>query len=205
MHFRYDDRRVNTSIAPLRLAVICASTRDGRFGPTVANWIAEKARHHPSFQAGYIDLAEYPLPLHLSRREGAEGTAQLAKVTARLRIADAFLVVTPEYNHSFPAPLKNLIDWHHSEWQAKPIGFTSYGGMSGGLRAIEQLRLVFAELHAVTTRDVVSFHGVWSQFDDAGRLVDSRDAETAAKTMLDELAWWGSALRTAREHSPYAW
>nr|WP_199340736.1 NAD(P)H-dependent oxidoreductase [Mycobacteroides chelonae] len=189
----------------MRLAVICASTRDGRFGPTVANWIAEKARHHPSFHAGYIDLAEYPLPLHLSRRPGADDTAHLAKMTARLRIADAFLVVTPEYNHSFPAPLKNLIDWHHSEWQAKPVGFTSYGGMSGGLRAIEQLRLVFAELHAVTTRDVVSFHGVWSQFDDAGQLVDSRDAETAAKTMLDELAWWGSALRTAREHSPYAW
>lgn len=104
MHFRYDDWRVNTSTTPLRLAVICASTRDGRFGPTVANWIAQSARTHPAFDVGYIDLADYPLPLHLSKRPGTQDTAQLARVTARLRIADAFLVVTPEYNHSFPRP-----------------------------------------------------------------------------------------------------
>ena len=85
-------------------------------------------------------------------------------MTPRLAAADAFVVVTPEYNHSYPAPVKTLIDWHFTEWQAKPVGFVSYGGMSGGLRAVEHLRGVFAELHAVTVRDTVSFHGAWDRF-----------------------------------------
>jgi len=109
----------------------------------------------------------------------------------------------PEYNHSFPAPLKNAIDWHFKEWQAKPIGFVSYGGISGGLRAVEQLRQVFAELHAVTVRDTASFHGVWAQFDSDGRPKDPGVCERAAKSMLDQLAWWGDALREARTRRPY--
>ena len=70
--------------------------------------------------------------------------------------------MTPEYNHSFPAALKNVIDWHGPQWHVKPVGFVSYGGISGGLRAVEQLRLVFAELHAVGIRDTVSFHSAWN-------------------------------------------
>lgn len=189
----------------LRLAVICASTRQGRFGPTVARWFAERARQHGGFDVGYLDLVEHPLPLNLSRNLDTADAQALAAVTTRLRLADAFVVVTPEYNHSFPAPLKNLIDWHHDEWHAKPVGFVSYGGMAGGLRAVEHLRQVFAELHAVTVRDTVSFHGVWGQFDESGQLNDSGDAETAAKIMCDQLAWWASALRTARETTPYSW
>jgi hypothetical protein len=73
--------------------------------------------------------------------------------------ADAFVVVTPEYNHSYPASLKHAIDMAHGEWNTKPVAFVSYGGISGGLRAVEALRLVFAELHATTIRDTVSFHG----------------------------------------------
>ena len=87
-----------------------------------------------------------------------------------LGLADAFVVVTPEYNHGYPAPLKELIDSVNAEWQAKPVAFVSYGGVSGGLRAVEQLRLVFAELHAVTIRDSVSFPGAWEQFDESGVL-----------------------------------
>jgi NAD(P)H-dependent FMN reductase len=113
------------------------------------------------------------------------------------------VVVTPEYNHSFPASLKNLIDWHYTQWRAKPVGFVSYGGVAGGLRAVEHLRTVFAELHAVTTRDVVSFHTAWEQFDDSGKPVDPVGPATAAKTMLDQLAWWGLALRQARAERPY--
>lgn len=191
------------STVPLRVVVICASTRDGRFGPTVAEWIASQARAHQSFGVDYLDLADHPLPLHLSGNPNDEDAQLLAAVTPRLEAADAFIVVTPEYNHSFPAALKNLIDWHFTQWQAKPVCFTSYGGMAGGLRSVEHLRAVFTELHAVTTRDVVSFHNVWGQFDDSGQLIDARDASVAAKTMLDRLAWWGSALRTARQQTPY--
>lgn len=85
----------------------------------------------------------------------------------RIAAADAVLIVTPEYNHSFPGPLKTSIDSLRDEWKAKPVGFVSYGGIGGGLRAVEALRLVFAELHAVTVRDTVSFHNPWSRFEQA--------------------------------------
>jgi NAD(P)H-dependent FMN reductase len=96
------------------------------------------------------------------------------------------------------------IDWHFTEWQAKPIGFVSYGGRGGGLRAIEQLRLVFAELHAVTVRDSVSFDRHWERFDDAGALSDAEEPDAAAKVLLDQLAWWARALHEARTARPYA-
>lgn len=113
------------------------------------------------------------------------------------------LVVTPEYNHSFPAVLKNAIDLFREEWRAKPVGFVSYGGQGGGLRAVEQLRLVFAELHAMTVRDSVSFHGAAAVFD-GGRPVDAAISHSAGVNMLEQLEWWGSALRSAREARPYA-
>lgn len=111
-------------------------------------------------------------------------------------------MVTPEYNHSYPGTLKNLIDLHHTQWQAKPVGFVSYGGISGGLRAVEHLRPVFAELHAVTVRDSVAFPNPWPRFDPTGTLLDPDAAETAAATMLDQLTWWAEALRTARATHP---
>src|SRR5689334_20020364 len=142
----------------LRLAVIVGSTRDGRFGPVVASWFAGLARQREDLAVSVVDLADTPLPAHLSGRPTPEDAALLAALTPKLAEADAFVVVTPEYNHSYPAPLKNAIDWHFTQWQAKPVGFVSYGGVSGGLRAVEHLRQVFAELHAVTVRDTVSFH-----------------------------------------------
>lgn len=112
-------------------------------------------------------------------------------------------MITPEYNHGYPASLKLAIDSVHPEWKAKPVGFVSYGGMAGGLRAVEQLRLVFAELHMVTIRDVVSFHMAPAQFDNNGRPLDDA-ANIAAKTMFDELIWWAQVLRHARATSPYS-
>lgn len=90
------------------------------------------------------------------------------------------------------------------QWKAKPIAFVSYGGISGGLRAVEQLRQVFAELHATTIRDTVSLAMAHGLFDDAGELREPAGPEAAAKTMLDELAWWAHALRSARAAHPYA-
>jgi NAD(P)H-dependent FMN reductase len=181
------------------LSIIIGSTRQGRFAPTVANWFAGEARQRDDMTVDVIDLAEARLPDVLSERPGPE----VAVITPRLAGADAFVVVTPEYNHSFPAPLKTAIDWHFKEWRAKPVGFVSYGGMSGGLRAVEQLRQVFAELHAVTVRDTVSFHGAWTQFDSEGLPKDSGRYERMARSMLDQLAWWGYALREARTERPY--
>src|SRR5438034_9745310 len=112
----------------LHLAIIIGSTRKGRFAPTVAGWFAGQAERRDDMAVDVIDLAGAQLPDVLSDKPGP----QVAAVTPRLAAADAFVVVTPEYNHSFPAPLKNAIDWHFKEWQAKPVGFVSYGAWAEG-------------------------------------------------------------------------
>ena len=109
----------------------------------------------------------------------------------------------PEYNHSFPAPLKAIIDAAKSEWEAKPVAFVSYGGISGGLRAVEQLRGVFAELHAVGIRDQVSFAFARSAFDPAGKPRDGEAVGQAFDVMFDRLSWWAEALSSARAERPY--
>ncbi|MFF1507573.1 NADPH-dependent FMN reductase [Streptomyces sp. NPDC058326] len=191
---------------PLHLAVIQGSTREGRLGPTVAKWLLTHAAARPELTTDLIDLAETPLPTvfpHLGQApERTEDRARLAAVSPRLAAADAFVVVTPEYNHSYPASLKNAIDWHNKEWHAKPVGFVAYGGFSGGLRAVEHLRGVFAELHAVTVREAVGLQGVWGRFDANGQAVDPA-ADAAAKSMLEQLTWWAEALREARARKPY--
>lgn len=188
----------------LRLAVIVGSTRDGRFGPTVASWFADLARLRDDLAVDVVDLVETPLPAVLPGHDGpSPGDAALfGAITPRLAAADAFVVVTPEYNHSFPGALKNLIDAHYGEWRAKPVGFVAYGGLSGGLRAVEALRVVFAELHAVTVRDTVSFHGAAGVFDGPAPR-DAAGAGAAAKTLLDQVVWWGRALRDAKAVRPY--
>ncbi|MER6824778.1 NAD(P)H-dependent oxidoreductase [Streptosporangium sp. NPDC000563] len=190
----------------IRLAVIVGSVREGRLGPTVAEWFAGRARRHESMDVDVVDLAETPLPMVMPRfgaAPAAEAARALGMLTSRLARADAFAVVTPEYNHSFPASLKNAIDWHDRQWHAKPVGFISYGGVSGGLRAVEQLRLVFAELHAVTIRDTVSFHGARRNFDDKGEPIDPQGCDGAAKVLLDQLTWWARTLREGRTARPY--
>jgi NAD(P)H-dependent FMN reductase len=189
---------------PIRLAMIVGSVREGRFGPTVANWFAGQAAGRDELSIDIVDLAEAPLSLAMAA-VGTKPAPDTARALApRLDAADAFVVVTPEYNHSFPAALKNAIDHHNAQWHAKPVGFVSYGGISGGLRAVEQLRVVFAELHTVTIRETVSFHNAWSQFDDQGMPVSPAGCNGAAKALLDQLTWWAQALRAARAVRPYA-
>ncbi|MFE2043497.1 NADPH-dependent FMN reductase [Streptomyces sp. NPDC059477] len=192
----------STIPAPLDVIVVVGSNRHGRFGPVVADWLLDRIHAHEELSPQVVDVAEVPLPMTMNPTPQA--TAALADVTPRLAAADAFVVLTPEYNHSFPAGLKNLIDWHYGEWRAKPVALVSYGGRSGGLRAVEQLRQVFAELHAVTLRDTVSFHHAGAAFDDAGRLKDPATSDAAAKAMLDQLVWWGRTLKEGRERRPYA-
>ncbi|MEU5819929.1 NAD(P)H-dependent oxidoreductase [Streptomyces sp. NPDC047803] len=192
-----------TEDAPLKVAVILASNREGRFAPVIADWFLAHADGHPAIGTEVVDVAALDLPTALAYRLEPGARELLADVSARLDGADAFVVVTPEYNHSYPAPLKNLIDWHRAEWQAKPVAFVSYGGVSGGLRAVEHLRQVFAELHTVSIRDTVSFHNAGAQFDDEGRHRDPAGPDAAVKTLLDQLVWWGRALRDAKRAHPY--
>ncbi|WP_030759040.1 NADPH-dependent FMN reductase [Streptomyces griseus] len=189
--------------APLTLALVVASDREGRFAPVVADWFRTRVAERPDFELTVVDLAEVSLPTVLSHDPAPEVRAELARVTPVLEAADAYVVLTPEYNHSFPASLKNLVDRHYTEWRAKPVGFVSYGGVSGGIRAVEQLRQVYAEMHAVTVRDGVVLPNVHGQFED-GVLKDPAGPEAGAKLMLDQLAWWGRALKDAKAVRPYA-
>ncbi|MFI1012855.1 NADPH-dependent FMN reductase [Streptomyces sp. NPDC020965] len=200
---RENPRTTPAPTTPLKLAVILSSNRQGRFGPVIGDWFLEHARQSADFDVELIDLAEEDLPTALTSTPAPSVADSLGRVTPALAAADAFVVITPEYNHSFPASIKSLIDWHFSEWRAKPIGFVSYGGVSGGLRAVEQLRQVFAEMHAATIRDTVSFHNPHGDFDDQGRHADPAACDAAATSMLGQLAWWGLALRDARAVRPY--
>ncbi|MGY1836354.1 NADPH-dependent FMN reductase [Blastococcus sp. SYSU DS0510] len=184
--------------SPLRVAVLIGSDRPGRFAPTVADWVLNHVRSRADIDLDLIDLAETPLPPHHEWQHPAA-----VQLRGRIGAADAFLVITPEYNHGYPAVLKHAVDLAYHEWFTKPVAFVSYGGVAGGLRAVEQLRQVFAELHAVTIRDTVSFAGPESAFDAAGTPTDP-DAEPALEVLLDRLAWWGTALREARAKEVYA-
>ncbi|HZP29504.1 MAG TPA: NAD(P)H-dependent oxidoreductase [Acidimicrobiia bacterium] len=178
----------------LRLGVVIGSTREGRFADVVARWFLGQVRRRDDVEVDVIDLAAVDLPTVHPR----ERTAPLLAYLDRIARADAFVVITPEYNHGYPGPLKHAIDLAYEEWRAKPAGFVSYGGLGGGLRAVEQLRQVFAELHVVTVRDTVSFHLAHQQFDERGEPRDAAAVNAAAAVLLDQLVWWGRALRAAR-------
>ncbi|MFF5205084.1 NADPH-dependent FMN reductase [Streptosporangium sp. NPDC000396] len=186
----------------LDIAVIIASTGNGRLGGTVGRWFLGQAGLRDDLNLDVIDLGQTPLPPLQPTRSGHTGD-ETRRLATRIGDADGFVVITPEYNHGYPAALKLAIDSVRHEWAAKPVGFVSYGGRSGGLRAVEQLRLVFAELHVVSLRDTVSFHRAHGQFDEAGEPAEPDGANGAAKVMLDQLVWWGTTLREARAARPY--
>jgi NAD(P)H-dependent FMN reductase len=185
---------------PVRVAVIIGSTRNGRLGDRVAQWFASVGRLRPDLDVDLLDLAEVELPSAWT----SDRPPSLQQYVDRLERADGFVVVTPEYNHSYPAALKQAIDLANTPWHAKPVGFVSYGGMSGGLRAVEHLRAVFAELHATTIRDVVSLHNPWALLDGDDEPLRNDRSLAAAEVLLDRLTWWAQALRTARHADPYA-
>ncbi|MBZ2188834.1 NAD(P)H-dependent oxidoreductase [Alcanivorax sp. JB21] len=185
-----------------RLAVIVASTREGRLGPDIAHWFVQQAAQQDDLEIILVDLHEAGLPDTLVNDELKipETVKQLGR---KLAAADAFVVVTPEYNHGYPAPLKTAIDWFQEEWWAKPVGFVSYGGVSGGLRAVEQLRQIFPEVHALTVRDSVSFQNVWQLFDEKGRLIEPDRHERSTAKMIEQLRWWSAALKAGRAAQAY--
>jgi NAD(P)H-dependent FMN reductase len=183
----------------LKIALIYGSTRPGRFCDKVASWAAAQISATLAFALDVIDPASPE-----ARGAGKSGESlNLAWLRQHIGAADAFIVVTPEYNHGYPGALKSLIDSVGPEWHAKPVAFVSYGGISGGIRASEQLRQVFAEVHAVTIRDSVTFSMAWEQFDADGTLKNPDRAEHQMQTVLKRLAWWANALRSARNEVPY--
>ena len=149
------------------------------------------------FEIDVIDPKGMMLPL-----DGSPDDPAIAELRLRLARCEAYVVVTPEYNHSFPAALKLVIDSAYAEWHRKPVAFVSYGGVSGGLRAVEQLRLVFAELQSVTTRTTVSIAEVWTRFDADGKLLNPEREEKTMARMLTELASWAGILHAGEMRQP---
>jgi NAD(P)H-dependent FMN reductase len=162
-------------------------------------WAAEQIWSQGRFSLDVIDPATLPLQALHQREDNGEVT----ELCRHLGNADAFVVITPERDHGYPAALNFLIDAADVEWQAKPVAFVSYGGSSGGLRAVEQLRLTFADLHAVTVLDTVSFDNVRKRFDASGSLRQPYRPALAMTSMLEQLQWWAVALRAARKKRPY--
>lgn len=181
---------------PIRTALIYGSTREERFCDKVAEWTSAHLAHHDEFELHRIDPA--------AAHDGQEaGIMNKDAIHQRMESAEAFIILTPEYNHGYPASLKELIDTYTTEWQAKPAAFVSYGGVSGGIHAAEQLRTVLGWLHAVPIRDGVILSNVWRELDDDGNLALGEPIEQAAELMLARLHWWAMALRNARDAMPY--
>ena len=185
-----------------RLSIIIGSTRPGRAGLPIADWFADRARAHGGFEIDLVDLAELNLPMldEPNHPRLRQYTHQHTKDwSARVAGSDAFVIVTPEYNHGYSAAVKNAIDYLHHEWHYKPVGFVSYGGVAAGTRAMQQLKQVVTALRMLPLTDAVNipFH---TQFlDDDGRVQANEVMEQAADVMLDELLRVEATLRPLRE------
>lgn len=185
------------------LQVITASTRDGRKGPLVARWFLEQARRHEAFHIEPLDLREVGLPLfdepkHPRFRDYAhEHTRRWSEIVDR---ADAYVAVTPEYDHLPPASLINAMQYLVQEWAYKPIGFVSYGGVSAGTRGVTVTRELVSTLKMMPMSEAVAIPFFSKHVDDdTGTFDPGAVQEKAASTMLDEMARWERALRGLRE------
>jgi NAD(P)H-dependent FMN reductase len=178
------------------ILVILGSTREGRFGETVARWLMRQLDQWPEADFELVDLRDYPLPLY-ETPPTAEQQATAQRWAEKIDAADGYILVTPEYNHGYPAVLKNALDHAYREWNRKPVGFVSYGGHAAGYRAVEQLRQVAVELQMVPIREQVGIQAPWNAFDADGNLTRESTGE-AVHRMVDDLFWWTRALRQAR-------
>jgi NAD(P)H-dependent FMN reductase len=187
-----------------RLQVIIGSTRPGRAADLVAPWAAQRATAHGAFEVEVIDLREWPLPMFAEHagtigdlRDPGYSQPIVRQWNDKLKNADAYLIVTPEYNHSIPGVLKNAIDnvFFSFAMRNKPVAAIAYSaGITGGARAIEHLAQVAIEAEMVPLRSTVIIPFVTSAF----RPSTGTAAEAALSLLLDDLAWWSAALSTAR-------
>ena len=184
------------------LQVITASTRPSRLGPAVASWFEAAARAHGAFTIELVDLAEVALPLldepnHPRLRQYTrEHTRAWSRTVSR---ADAFVIVTPEYNYGAPPALVNALDYLTHEWGYAPVGFVSYGGVSGGTRAVQMIKQIVTTLRMMPIPEAVAVPFFAQHIDDATGAFDPGDVQAkAAGAMLDELGRWTTALGQLR-------
>ncbi|MDT0531920.1 NAD(P)H-dependent oxidoreductase [Micromonospora sp. DSM 115977] len=184
-----------------RLTVIVASTRPGRVGRRIGDWFTTLATAYDAFDDVHlVDLAEVGLPFHDEPHHPSEGRylhRHTREWSATVAASDAFVLVMPEYNYGFSAPLKNAIDYLYTEWQYKPVGFVSYGMTSGGLRAVQMIKQVVTTLKMMPANEAVTVF-LRQALDDTGELVPDPGRDAAATVLLDELARLTAALAPLR-------
>ncbi len=192
-----------TTGAPMRLAIIVGSTREGRAADRFLPWLVERTERHGAFSVRLLDLREWDLPMFQETPAtigAGYSTSAVRRWNEEVALSDAYLFVTPEYNHSVPGVLKNAIDnvVASQAFRNKPAGFVGYSaGMVGGARAVEHLAAIAIEAEMAPLRNAVLLARVGRAFAEDGRPVDAA-TEFALDVLLDDLAWWGNALRRAR-------
>jgi NAD(P)H-dependent FMN reductase len=184
----------------LRIAIIIGSTRPGRKGDAVAKWVHGISQKRDDAEFELVDIKDFNLPLldePLSPSLGQYTHEHTKAWAARIDSFDAYVFVTPEYNHGTSGALKNAIDFLYKEWNNKAAGFVSYGG-AGGVRAVEQLRLVLAEVQIATVRNQVLL-SLFTDFENFSVFKPATLQEKAVNSMLNQLIAWAGALKTLRK------
>ncbi len=184
-----------------KLQIITCSTRSGRVGPSVGRWFYDFARQHGAFDISPIDLADVNLPMFdepLHPRLQQYEHEHTRRWSQSVNSADAYVFVIPEYNYMPPPSLVNALDYLYREWNYKPCGFVSYGGVSGGLRATQIARLHVTTMKMMPMAESVTIPMVTSLLDDSGKFVSNELMDASAKTLLNELLKWAEALRPMR-------
>ena len=188
-----------TDMSDLKIAIILGSTRPGRNGKPVADWVLEKASARTGAKYELVDLADFPLP-HLDEAMppsmGQYAGEHTKAWAATIASYDGFIFVSPEYNHSTSGVLKNAIDYLYAEWNNKAAAFVSYGAL-GGTRAIEHLRAIASELQIATVRQQLSF-SLYTDFENFSVFKPGPQHDAAADTLFDQLESWAGALKTVR-------
>lgn len=183
----------------LRVGIITGSTRPNRKSLDVAQWVLEIARKRGDAEYELVDIQDFDLPLLDEPKPPSMGEYQqphTKRWAAKIASLDAFVFVSPEYNHGIPAALKNAIDFLFAEWKDKTAGFVSYGSV-GGARAVEQLRLVLAEVHVATVRAQVLL-SIRTDFETFTTFKPAPHHEKSVGAVLDEVLAWGGALSHLR-------
>lgn len=185
----------------LKLNVIVCSTRPGRVGISIGRWFEGFAKAHGKFEVSLEDLADFALPVfdephhpRLRQYEHAHTKAWSASVEA----ADAFVFVTPEYNYGPPPSLVNAMNYLVHEWRDKVAGFVSYGGVSGGIRAVQAEKLLMTNFKVMPLPEQVMIAMFPQHLDEQKNFTPNEHHESSAKVMLDELARWAAALKAMR-------
>lgn len=177
------------------IPVILGTARIGRESEKVASFMLEEAKK-AGFETELIDVRDF----RIEATDKTQKIPQAMKLSPKIEKADAFIIVTPEYNHGYPGELKMMLDMLYEQYARKPVGFCGVSsGALGGARCVEQLRLVIEELHMVSIRNAIYFPTVQDLFDDKGKIKDPNAYEKIVKAFMNELSWYASALRSARK------